>query len=54
MIKENRKITIPEMAKQLGISTRAVEKQLAGLKKAGKVNRIGSEKGGYWLVNITN
>lgn len=43
-------ITISILAEELGISTRAVEKQLAGLKKANRIRRIGPNKGGYWEV----
>jgi ATP-dependent DNA helicase RecG len=38
------------LAEKLGISARAVEKQIDLLKKAGKLNRIGPAKGGYWQV----
>lgn len=38
------------MAELLGISVRAVEKQLANLKTAGKLCRIGGAKGGHWEV----
>jgi len=48
MISDNPKITIPEMAEALGITTRAVEKQIAKLKREGKIKRIGPDKGGYW------
>ncbi len=41
-------ITAPELADQLGISVRAVEKHLANLKAAGKLRRIGGAKGGRW------
>lgn len=47
-IKNNAQITIKELAEQLNISTRAVEKNLANLKTAGLIERIGGDKGGYW------
>lgn len=43
-------ISAPELAEQLGISARAVEKHLANLKAAGKLRRIGGAKGGHWEV----
>lgn len=43
-------ITIPELAENLGITTRAVEKQIANLKKQGIIERIGPDKGGYWKI----
>ena len=50
IINENPNITIPEMADKLQLSTRAVEKQLARLKSKGAVNRVGSDKEGYWKI----
>jgi len=50
MIIENPHITIPEMAKRLELSTRAVEKQMARLKEKGEINRVGSDKDGYWEI----
>ena len=42
--------TIKEVAQYLDLSDRAIEKQIAKLKKEGKIKRIGSAKGGYWEV----
>ena len=44
-------ITIPQLAEMLGLSTRAIEKQLAKLKEEGKVDRVGSARKGEWRVN---
>ena len=49
-MKENKNITISELSKNLKISTRAVEKQIARLKKQGKIRRVGPDKGGHWEV----
>ncbi len=49
-LRRNPKTTISILAKDLGISTRAVEKQLAGLKKANRIRRNGSNKSGFWEV----
>ncbi|MFH1729780.1 MAG: RNA-binding domain-containing protein [Pseudomonadota bacterium] len=48
LIKKDAYITIPEIAKTLNLTTRAIEKQIANLKKTGKIKRIGPDKGGYW------
>jgi len=48
--KENPKTTIKEIAQYLGLSARAIEKQIAKLKKAGKLQRVGSARTGYWEV----
>lgn len=47
---KNSNLTIPELSERLGISTRAVEKHMNSLKKAGKLMRIGSRKKGWWKV----
>ncbi len=43
-------ISIPELSKELGISTTAIEKNIARLKKLKIIRRIGSSKSGEWLV----
>lgn len=47
---QNPRITIPELAKILNISTRAVEMSLAKLKNNKVIERIGSTKKGYWKL----
>jgi len=47
---ENPKATIRELAEVLGLSTRAIEKQIAALKAANRLHRIGSARKGYWEV----
>lgn len=47
---KNKFVTIPELSKLLGISTTAVENNLAELKAKGILKRIGPAKGGYWEV----
>ena len=50
LLKAKPKLTGKQAADQLGISPRAVEKQLAKLKAAGSIERVGPNKGGYWQV----
>ncbi len=50
LLANNPKMTIPQMALELGISTRAVEKQIANLRKNNQLKRIGPAKGGHWQV----
>ena len=52
LIFENKNITISQMAESIGITERAVEKQLAKLKEDDIVVRIGPDKGGYWQLNL--
>ena len=50
IVKNNPEITTEEIAQLIGITRRAVAKQIANLKKAGKLRRIGPDKGGYWEI----
>ena len=50
LISADGQITIPEIAEHLGISTRAVEKQISKLKDENRIMRVGSPKGGHWEV----
>ena len=50
LIQDNPKITIPEIVEIIGISKRAIEKQISQLKKENKVKRVGGRKEGYWEV----
>ena len=49
-ISNNSLITTNEMMKYSGLSRRGVEYQLDKLKKAGILDRIGGDKGGYWII----
>ncbi len=51
LIKDNARITIKELAAQLNLTTRAIEKNIAKLKTGGIIERIGGDKGGRWKVN---
>lgn len=48
----NQYISASEMAEIIGITERAIEKQLAKLKEKDIVDRIGPDKGGYWKINM--
>ena len=50
LIKANNQITIKELAEQLKISTRAIEKNISKLKTVNRIERIGSDKGGHWKI----
>ncbi|MGB4268225.1 MAG: HTH domain-containing protein [Spirochaetota bacterium] len=50
LIKQNKQITIEELSNILGITDRAIKKNIAKLKQQGKLKRIGPDKGGYWEV----
>ena len=50
LVLEDSKITTSKMAEIIGISRRAIAKQIESLKQKGKIKRIGPDKGGYWEV----
>ena len=50
LLTENGTTTQGEMAKSLGISRQAVQKHLANLKSAGRLRRVGPDKGGHWEI----
>jgi len=50
LIQKNPFVTIKQLAETLGLSDRAIKKNLAKLKKEGKIKRIGPDKGGQWKV----
>ncbi|RZB31346.1 MAG: hypothetical protein SRB2_04871 [Desulfobacteraceae bacterium Eth-SRB2] len=50
LLRELSAATIPELADKFGVTTRAVEKQIAKLKESGRLRRIGPAKGGHWEV----
>jgi len=50
LLLQNPKITIPEIANNLGLTTRAIEKQIKQLREANVIRRNGGAKGGSWEV----
>jgi ATP-dependent DNA helicase RecG len=50
MLADNPAMTIPQLAEALGITNRAVEKQIAALRKDKLLERVGPAKGGHWRV----
>lgn len=49
-IKENSSITIEELSQKVGITDRAIKKNIAKLKEENKIKRIGSDRSGYWEI----
>ena len=50
MIRQNAEITTQQMADILGISRRAVAKNIAILQENGLIRRVGADKGGHWEI----
>ena len=49
-VRANKNVSAKEISQKLGISLRAVEKQLSKLKKSGYLRRIGPARGGHWEI----
>ena len=49
-IKVDAKVTAAEIAMQLGVSSRAVEKRIRTLRENGVILRVGPNKGGSWEI----
>jgi len=50
LMQQDKKINAVQIAEKLELSPRAVEMQIANLKKAGCLKRVGPDKGGHWEV----
>ena len=49
-LKENPRATSAELAELLGIALRTVKNHISILKKCGSIERVGSDKSGYWKI----
>ena len=49
-MKENNEITIIQISEKIGITVKAIEKQISTLRKLGLVKRVGSDKSGSWQI----
>ena len=52
IIKQDPHIIAAEIAMQLNMSSRGIEKQIRKLRELGKIKRTGGRFGGYWEINI--
>lgn len=53
-MEHNPKITNVKLAEKLGVTTRTIERNISTLKKENFIERICSDKDGYWKVNKQN
>ena len=51
LLREHPEYSARRLAEEIGITPKAVEKQLANLKAAGLIRREGPDKGGKWIVS---
>ena len=49
-MRNNPNVTKAELSRSIGISTTAIDNNIAYLKKSGYIERVGSNKSGYWRV----
>ena len=49
-IRNNPNITKPKLAVRIGVGKTTIDNGIAALKKYGFIERIGSNKSGYWKV----
>lgn len=49
-IENNSQVTIPQLAKLIGVTERTIERNIQELKKENRLKRIGSDRGGHWKV----
>lgn len=45
-------ITIPDMAENIGVTTRTVEREIKKLRETGKITRTGGKRYGRWEVTV--
>ncbi|MDR1193494.1 MAG: winged helix-turn-helix domain-containing protein [Peptococcaceae bacterium] len=50
LMTHNPKISASKIASTIGIASRNVETRVKKLKQAGLINRVGTPKGGHWIV----
>jgi len=50
IIKQKSNVTASEMANLLGVDERTIYRNMEKLKSAGVIERVGSDKSGYWVV----
>jgi ATP-dependent DNA helicase RecG len=51
LMRQNPRISAKTIAEEIGITARGVEKCIRNMKATGTIERIGSAKGGHWIVN---
>lgn len=48
---ENPSLTASDISERMGVSPRAIEKQIKKFKDLGVIHRRGSRKNGLWIIN---
>lgn len=50
LLRDDGSLSIAKLSKQIGKSTSAIERALRKLRENGDIERVGPDKGGYWVV----
>ncbi len=50
LIQQRPGITAHQIAERIGITERAIQKQISNLRKNNIIDRVGSNKTGHWIV----
>ncbi|WP_292946938.1 HTH domain-containing protein [Olleya sp. UBA1516] len=50
LIVQNKKVTVPEISKEIGVTERTIYRQISDLKEKNIIRHVGPDKGGYWEV----
>ena len=50
IISNNPNVTIPQIAEQLGMNPRGIDKHLKTLREQGIIRCVGPDKGGHWEI----
>ena len=50
LLHEDLNLTIAALSERIGKTERTIERNLSSLQKAGRLKRIGPDKGGHWRV----
>ncbi len=51
LMKDNPRITVPVLAKRLGVAEKTVKRDIKKLKAKGMLKRVGPDKGGHWVID---
>ncbi len=49
-VRRDPSVTIADLAEEVGITDRAIKKQIEKLKEQGRLRRIGPDRGGHWEI----
>ena len=52
LLKGKGSLTFEEMAKELKVTRKTIQRNIAKLKSMGLIERVGEDKNGYWKLNI--